>query len=145
MNTCSKARGRSPTATARLSPAAGLVSRPSRLNRTTSRCACFPTTSKSILPRTNPSRSIDIPPRVAAQCASVADADRGYHAGRHRGSPDRLGQQGKAMTLNTEKGTGSAARVVAVDHAGFVVSDLQAAVRFFVDELGFEATERRGE
>jgi catechol 2,3-dioxygenase-like lactoylglutathione lyase family enzyme len=49
------------------------------------------------------------------------------------------------MTLNTEKGTGSAARVVAVDHAGFVVTDLQAAVRFFVNELGFEATERRGE
>lgn len=36
-------------------------------------------------------------------------------------------------------------RAVAVNHVGFVVSDLEAALRLFVDVLGFEAIERRGE
>lgn len=35
--------------------------------------------------------------------------------------------------------------VTAVDHVGYVVTDLDQAVRFFVDVLGFEETNRRGE
>lgn len=36
-------------------------------------------------------------------------------------------------------------RIAAVDHVGFVVSDIGAAVGFFVDVLGFRETDRRGE
>ena len=35
--------------------------------------------------------------------------------------------------------------VQAIDHVGFVVTELDAAVRFFVDVLGFEEIDRRGE
>jgi catechol 2,3-dioxygenase-like lactoylglutathione lyase family enzyme len=36
-------------------------------------------------------------------------------------------------------------KVAAIDHVGFVVTDLDQAVRFFVDVLGFEEIGRRGE
>lgn len=38
-----------------------------------------------------------------------------------------------------------AGEVVAVDHVGYVVTDLDAAVRFFVEVLGFADANRRGE
>lgn len=44
------------------------------------------------------------------------------------------------MSTNTPDGT-----VTAIDHVGFVVSDLDRAVRFLVDLLGFEETGRVGE
>lgn len=37
-----------------------------------------------------------------------------------------------------------AGKVIAVDHLGFVVTDLDRAVRFFIDVLGFADIERRG-
>lgn len=36
-------------------------------------------------------------------------------------------------------------RAVAVDHVGYVVNDLDAAVAFFIDELGFRDLGRRAE
>jgi catechol 2,3-dioxygenase-like lactoylglutathione lyase family enzyme len=35
--------------------------------------------------------------------------------------------------------------ILAIDHAGYVVTDLAAAVQFFVDHLGFEEINRSGE
>lgn len=37
-----------------------------------------------------------------------------------------------------------AGRVTAVDHVGFVVTDLEDAIRFFVEVLGFTDIDRRG-
>jgi catechol 2,3-dioxygenase-like lactoylglutathione lyase family enzyme len=37
-----------------------------------------------------------------------------------------------------------AGSVTAIDHVGYVVTDLERAVRFFIDVLGFEDIERRG-
>lgn len=39
----------------------------------------------------------------------------------------------------------SSGSIRAIDHVGFVVSDLAAAVQFFVDQLGFEEIDRNGE
>lgn len=39
----------------------------------------------------------------------------------------------------------SGGSIQAIDHVGFVVTELDAAVRFFVDVLGFEEIDRRGE
>lgn len=39
----------------------------------------------------------------------------------------------------------SGGSVRSIDHVGFVVTDLNAAVRFFVEVLGFEETGRSGE
>jgi catechol 2,3-dioxygenase-like lactoylglutathione lyase family enzyme len=38
-----------------------------------------------------------------------------------------------------------AGSVRAIDHVGFVVTEIEPAVRFFVDVLGFEEIDRRGE
>ena len=46
------------------------------------------------------------------------------------------------MGINDQAAT--AGMVLGVDHVGFVVPDLDAAVAFFVDALGFEDIERRG-
>jgi catechol 2,3-dioxygenase-like lactoylglutathione lyase family enzyme len=36
-------------------------------------------------------------------------------------------------------------KAIAVDHVGYVVNDLDAAVAFFIDELGFRDLDRRAE
>ena len=38
-----------------------------------------------------------------------------------------------------------AGSIQAIDHVGFVVTEIEPAVRFFVDVLGFEEIDRRGE
>ncbi len=38
-----------------------------------------------------------------------------------------------------------AGKVTAIDHLGYVVTDLDRAARFFIDVLGFEDINRRGE
>ena len=49
------------------------------------------------------------------------------------------------MTEGAENAAQSNGRVVAIDHVGYVVSDLEEAERFFADVLGFAATDRRGD
>ena len=49
------------------------------------------------------------------------------------------------MAQNTGNSASPGGRAVGFDHVGYVVSDLQAAERFFVDVLGFDETDRRGD
>lgn len=53
----------------------------------------------------------------------------------------RNGTEERTSSMTTDGDTG---RIVAVDHVGYVVTDLASAVAFFIDVLGFEDISRRG-